>query len=205
MCDGHPLWTAARFALLGHVRHRLALGLAVFFLPLFVFVTGTAAPPTALSLALGDTVGPAAAAADRVTRVRSKPARTRLQSPDEEGALLTRGGLVRGTDPHCPHLGAHPGHGGRVEGERLICPFHGFAFDADGSCVATGYGTRPPKAALRFRHSQEANGFVFVWQRNAGLPPQWELPRLSDDTSLDTVETSHRFRGPLPRTCTVSN
>ncbi|MFI1200151.1 hypothetical protein ACH4VR_11960 [Streptomyces sp. NPDC020883] len=64
-----PLWTAAGFALLGHVRNRLALGLAVFFLPLFVFVTGTAAPSTGLPLALGDAAGPAVAAADRVMRV----------------------------------------------------------------------------------------------------------------------------------------
>ncbi|MGV4926861.1 Rieske (2Fe-2S) protein (plasmid) [Streptomyces sp. BHT-5-2] len=107
----------------------------------------------------------------------------------------TRSGLVRVTDPHCPHLGAHLGHGGRVEGERLVCPFHGFAFDADGTCVATGYGTRPPRTALRLRHSQEANGFVFVWQHHAGLPPQWELPCLSDNAYPDTVETSHCFRG----------
>ncbi|WP_052808933.1 ABC transporter permease [Streptomyces natalensis] len=66
---GRPLATAVWFALLSHARNRLAVGLAVFFLPLFVFVTGTAAPSSALPLALGETVGPASAAADRVMRV----------------------------------------------------------------------------------------------------------------------------------------
>src|SRR3984893_18896912 len=29
-------------------------------------------------------------------------------------------------DAHCEHLGAHLGFGGRVEGDRIICPFHGW-------------------------------------------------------------------------------
>jgi 3-ketosteroid 9alpha-monooxygenase subunit A len=37
----------------------------------------------------------------------------------------TESGAVSVFDPYCPHLGAHLGHGGRVEGERLRCPFHG--------------------------------------------------------------------------------
>jgi len=41
----------------------------------------------------------------------------------------------------CPHLGAHLGHLGRVRGPALVCGFHGFAFGADGSCLATGYAS----------------------------------------------------------------
>jgi len=26
---------------------------------------------------------------------------------------------------YCEHLGAHLGYGGHVEGDRIICPFHG--------------------------------------------------------------------------------
>jgi hypothetical protein len=27
---------------------------------------------------------------------------------------------------HCRHLGAHIGHGGTVNGDRVVCPFHGW-------------------------------------------------------------------------------
>ncbi|MFD4661130.1 Rieske 2Fe-2S domain-containing protein [Kitasatospora sp. NPDC058444] len=33
-------------------------------------------------------------------------------------------------------MGAHLGFGGTVEGDTLVCPFHRFAFGADGSCVS---------------------------------------------------------------------
>ena len=33
----------------------------------------------------------------------------------------TESGQVVVTDPYCPHLGAHLGYGGRVEGETIRC------------------------------------------------------------------------------------
>jgi cholesterol 7-dehydrogenase len=36
------------------------------------------------------------------------------------------------SDAFCPHLGAHLGVGGSVEGQCLRCPFHGWRFGADG-------------------------------------------------------------------------
>src|SRR5471032_2315518 len=32
-------------------------------------------------------------------------------------------------DAFCPHLGAHLAYGGRVDGDLLTCPFHGWKFD----------------------------------------------------------------------------
>ncbi|MCA9575200.1 MAG: Rieske 2Fe-2S domain-containing protein, partial [Myxococcales bacterium] len=31
-------------------------------------------------------------------------------------------------DAFCPHLGAHLGHGGKVKGENIECPFHAWQF-----------------------------------------------------------------------------
>jgi 3-ketosteroid 9alpha-monooxygenase subunit A len=42
-------------------------------------------------------------------------------------------------DPFCPHLGAHLGHGGTVEGCEIVCPFHGWRFDAEGVNVDIPY------------------------------------------------------------------
>ena len=39
---------------------------------------------------------------------------------DESGALHV-------LEAHCRHLGAHIGHGGKVVGECVECPFHGIA------------------------------------------------------------------------------
>ena len=55
----------------------------------------------------------------------------------------TAGGVLRVVEPYCPHLGAHLGYGGKVQGEELVCPFHHFRFDASGACAATSYGTAP--------------------------------------------------------------
>jgi phenylpropionate dioxygenase-like ring-hydroxylating dioxygenase large terminal subunit len=60
----------------------------------------------------------------------------RYSVADEE--LITRrnaAGQLQVFDAFCPHQGAHLGHGGRLEGECLRCPFHGFYFDADGRCI----------------------------------------------------------------------
>jgi phenylpropionate dioxygenase-like ring-hydroxylating dioxygenase large terminal subunit len=88
----------------------------------------------------------------------------------------TRSGLVRVVEPYCPHLGAHLGHGGRVEGEQIVCPFHHFAFDPSGACVRTGYGTRAPSARLAQREVREVNGAILVWHHAGGAPPSWEVP-----------------------------
>jgi phenylpropionate dioxygenase-like ring-hydroxylating dioxygenase large terminal subunit len=96
---------------------------------------------------------------------------------DDLVVYRTRSGVVRAVEPYCPHLGAHFGYGGWVDGELLVCPFHSFAYDADGGCVRTGYGTKPPaKVRLAQRPVRETNGLVLVWH-GAGTP-SWDVPEL---------------------------
>lgn len=90
----------------------------------------------------------------------------------------TRAGVVRVVEPYCPHLGAHLGYGGQVEGEELVCPFHRFRYDTAGVCVATEYGTSPPRAVLGQWRSQELNGVIVIWRHATGEPPGWELPAI---------------------------
>ncbi len=43
-------------------------------------------------------------------------------------------------DAYCPHLGAHLGVGGKVSGECIKCPFHGWAFHGtDGKLMNIPY------------------------------------------------------------------
>jgi phenylpropionate dioxygenase-like ring-hydroxylating dioxygenase large terminal subunit len=102
----------------------------------------------------------------------------------------TQSGQASAINPFCPHLGAHLGFGGAVEGEEIRCPFHGFRFDLDGTCTATGYGTKPPpRARLRLWHLREVNGILFVWYDSQGRPPAWEIPALDTD---GWTQTRHR-------------
>ena len=50
-------------------------------------------------------------------------------------------GVVGVLDAFCPHLGAHLGMGGTVEGNALRCPFHGWEFATSGACTAIPYAT----------------------------------------------------------------
>lgn len=105
--------------------------------------------------------------------------RTRPLMDQEIVVYRTRRGTLRATRPYCPHLGAHLGVGGTVDGENLVCPFHGFAFGPDGTCIHTPYGTPPKTASLTLLPVQEKYGIVWAWHHHDDAPPTWELPRLS--------------------------
>jgi nitrite reductase/ring-hydroxylating ferredoxin subunit len=97
----------------------------------------------------------------------------------------TASGAVRVIDAHCPHLGAHLGHGGTVDGELLRCPFHGFCFDRDGACASTPYGTKPPAIATEHLPVHESEGAIFAYFPAAGDPageaPAFTLPTVESD------------------------
>lgn len=88
-------------------------------------------------------------------------------------------GKVAALHAHCPHMGAHMGHGGTVDGESLRCPFHGFRFDTTGECVATPYGTLPsPKCIVPSWPVHETNGFIFAYHHPRGDASGWTIPDL---------------------------
>ncbi|MDX2170454.1 MAG: Rieske 2Fe-2S domain-containing protein [Deltaproteobacteria bacterium] len=89
----------------------------------------------------------------------------------------TASGRIGAIDAYCPHLGGHLGRGGRVEGETLRCPFHGFRFDGGGRCVATGYDSKPPpNASTRSVEVREVNEMLLAYHDVDGRPPTWEVP-----------------------------
>jgi len=84
-------------------------------------------------------------------------------------------------DAYCPHLGAHFGFGGKVVGERLRCPFHGWEFAASGACEAIPYARRIPSGAQAGRlPTIERNGFVFTWWDASGREPWYEIPEVPE-------------------------
>ena len=98
----------------------------------------------------------------------------------------------------CPHMGSDlgPAAGGRVRNGCLVCPFHGFEFDATGRCVATPFAPAPASARLKVYETREMLGMVFIWWGSGGRAPQWELPE-DPPTGAEWSELAFRsFRFP---------
>ena len=118
-----------------------------------------------------------------------------------EGLYRTRSGKPALHDAFCPHLGAHLGHEGRVIGETIRCPFHGWQFNAeDGKCSSIPYCDEiPERARIRTWHVDEKNGEVYVWFHPENTGPQWALPDLPE--LGDPNWTSPRYTEHLVLSC----
>ncbi|HBZ70057.1 MAG TPA: FeS-binding protein [Deltaproteobacteria bacterium] len=109
----------------------------------------------------------------------------------DEDLVLYRGrdGTPRVLDAYCPHLGAHLAEGGRVVGDTIRCPFHGWRFDGTGLCVEIPYCERiPPKARVRGWDVVEKNRMIFVWHHAEGKPPSWDFPAMPELDHPDWTE-----------------
>lgn len=97
----------------------------------------------------------------------------------------TEGGVPGMSDPYCPHLGAHMGHGGKVCGEHLRCPFHHWEYDTAGNCKAIPYAKVMPPITkkgpiLRTLPTVEKYGMIWSWFHPACEPPAFELPYIPE-------------------------
>lgn len=75
-----------------------------------------------------------------------------------------RNGRLLALEDRCPHRGA-PLSVGRMAGESLVCPYHGWSFGADGRCRAMpGVGDGAPLGTVRVNAWQveERDGIVWV-------------------------------------------
>jgi phenylpropionate dioxygenase-like ring-hydroxylating dioxygenase large terminal subunit len=95
----------------------------------------------------------------------------------------------------CPHRGVAL-TAGKLVGEGIQCPFHGFEYNSSGGCTlvpANGMGFEPPKALqVKTYPTQEAHGFIYLWwgeHRNEYPPLPWfeSIP----DTMVYSTLTDH--------------
>ncbi|KAB8335313.1 Rieske 2Fe-2S domain-containing protein [Scytonema tolypothrichoides VB-61278] len=90
-------------------------------------------------------------------------------------------GIPHILDAHCPHLGAHLGYGGRIEGETIRCPYHGWLWNVDGQCVKVPYASKlPSKVQIQSWPVREVNGLILMYYHAQGEPPHWEIPDLPE-------------------------
>lgn len=97
-------------------------------------------------------------------------------------------GQVRMLDAYCKHLGAHMGHGGKVHGNMLECPFHAWRYDGEEGVVKEiPYSPSIPpqvkRKCTRTWHIKEANQFIWFWYHPDDVAPLFdvvEIPECSD-------------------------
>jgi 3-ketosteroid 9alpha-monooxygenase subunit A len=89
----------------------------------------------------------------------------------------TETGEVHVAEAYCPHLGAHIGHGGKVCGENIRCPWHGWEYGPDGVNVriANTDLVRADTGLAKWQ-VREIDHLIIVWHDALGRPPQWEFP-----------------------------
>ncbi|WP_310784873.1 Rieske 2Fe-2S domain-containing protein [Mycobacterium sp. Z3061] len=83
---------------------------------------------------------------------------------------------------YCEHLGAHLGYGGRVVGDVLQCPFHGWQWSQQGRNVCIPYQDRPNRGRrIRTYPVVERNESVYIWHDIEGRAPFFEAPDIFAD------------------------
>lgn len=112
----------------------------------------------------------------------------------EDGAA----GLI---DAYCPHLGAHLGVGGTVEGDGIRCPFHAWKFNTKGVCTSIPYAKELPPRVKRgpvtYAHPvEERAGVVWAWYHPDDVAPMFDVvdyPEFTDPEWATPVRREWRF------------
>jgi len=106
----------------------------------------------------------------------------------------TESGEAKVLDAYCPHLGAHLGHGGKVHGESIACPFHGWQFNGAGKCTAVPYAKNMPpkvagdKQAIYAYPVVERNQVIWAWYHPERAEPTWEVELIPEAHSDEWTE-----------------
>lgn len=98
------------------------------------------------------------------------------------------------SEAYCPHLGAHLGFGGRVHDGCLVCPFHEWAFAADGANADIPYADRTNRRArLRTFPTVVRNRHLLAWYHpDPSTGPQWEVPDVLPDNPVECLRMDRR-------------
>lgn len=79
------------------------------------------------------------------------------------------GGVVHAAQDLCPHVGGRFSQGGVLDGDCVVCPFHGWRFGPDGRCVEIPAGDPiPERARIRKWTAREREGRIEVFHGRRG-------------------------------------
>ncbi len=98
-------------------------------------------------------------------------------------------------DAYCPHMGAHlgyginqeAGHGGRIDGDTIVCPFHAWKINDEGQVIEIPYAKNiPPKVndkpCLKSWPVVEANECILVWYHPHDEAPHYDVVPIAELT-----------------------
>ncbi|MGE0306659.1 MAG: aromatic ring-hydroxylating dioxygenase subunit alpha [Acidimicrobiia bacterium] len=109
----------------------------------------------------------------------------------------TESGELNCMDARCLHLGAHLGKGGKVVGDCVVCPFHGWSWAPDGTNREIPDTTEVNRSKhIPTRPVYERNGVIYIWNDAQGRAPSWEVPDIF--TELDDGDPCGPFHEPFP-------
>ena len=151
-------------------------------------------------------------AAERASAVTDKPVKTRMLGQDFVLFRDTRG-EVHCLANTCIHRGGSLAEG-KVRGDRIACPYHGWQFAGTGECTripSLGSGSNiPGRTRVDAYPTQERYGLVFVFLGDlpdAERPPimavpEWELDGwqvLTESFPADQSDVASDFRRVIMR------
>ena len=119
----------------------------------------------------------------------------------EEKIVLFRrsDGTVAALEDACPHRKL-PLSKGSLQGDTVVCGYHGLTFDGGGRCVAapTQEGAIPRRAQVRSYPIEERYGFVWIWM---GAPELAAATPLIDIPEYDNPAWGRTECGALDIAC----
>lgn len=119
-------------------------------------------------------------------------------------AWRDRSGKITVMSDLCPHRGAALSIG-KITGDCIQCPFHGFEYDTAGDCrliPANGRSAQPPKALhVKTYPTREAHDLIYIWwgepRADGAYPPTPWFENIGDDMVYSTIRdhwTNHYAR-----------
>lgn len=133
-----------------------------------------------------------------------------MKAFDKEIVIFrTESGEAKVIDAYCPHLGAHLGHGGKVRGESIACPFHGWEFNGSGQCTQVPYAKNMPpkvaggKQAIYAYPTVERNRVIWAWYHPQHSEPSYdvvEVPEFADPQWGDIKRYEWTFKSAVQET-----
>lgn len=128
-------------------------------------------------------------------RLRGKPVALRLDG-DEYVLFRNRQGQVAALRNACPHRGMRLSRG-KIEGEHLVCPYHGWRF----GCTGSGWSAGNPRLPVSAEHLETREHYQLIWVKRPGT--RANLPEL-DDTEFSYYHNA-TYRVSASRELLVDN
>lgn len=112
-------------------------------------------------------------------------------------------GQIHALEDRCPHRNIKLSHG-TVEADRLVCAYHAWSFDDQGSCCDVPYladNQKLPSCTIRTYPVQEQDGFIWLFPGDLSLAqvrqpmaiPEWDHLNYITTVSVIDCETHFSF------------